>query len=323
MKRYNNLFEQIIDIDNLYLAHNNARRGKSHYSEVQQIDKDPLYYCQQIRDLLINDNYSISNYQTKIITEPKERLIYILPYYPDRIIQHAILQIIGPLFDKIFIHTSYAAQKGKGLHEASYKLREYLKDYHNTQYFLKFDIQKFYPSIDHDTLKKKIIKKIKCKKTLKLLFHIIDSTFTGIPIGNYISQYFGNIYLNDLDHYIKEILHCKYYIRYCDDGVILSKNKETLQLIKIKIYNFLKTLKLILNSNTFITKISTGINFLGYVHYHNYTRIRSSIKKSMIHKLKHPSINHQQSMASYYGWCKHANCKSLLSSHPILIYNIN
>ena len=96
MKRYNNLFEKIIDIDNLLLAHYNARKGKTHYSEVQEIDKDPIFYCEQIQQMLINNTYNVSNYRIKEIYEPKHRIIYILPYYPDRIIQHAIMQVNYP-----------------------------------------------------------------------------------------------------------------------------------------------------------------------------------------------------------------------------------
>ena len=117
MKRYGNLFEKIIDIDNLLLAHYNARKGKTHYSEVQEIDKDPLFYCHQIQQMLLNNQYIVSNYRIKEIYEPKHRIIHILPYYPDRIIQHAIMQIINPIFESTFISTSYAARKGKGLHK--------------------------------------------------------------------------------------------------------------------------------------------------------------------------------------------------------------
>jgi retron-type reverse transcriptase len=318
MKRHGNLFEQIVNLDNLLLAHYNARKGKTHYSEVQQVDKDPIHYCQQIQNMLINNNYIISEYRNKTITEPKERLIYILPYYPDRIIQHAILQIIGPIFERTFIHTSYAARKNKGLHEASYKLREYLQDTTNTQYFLKFDIKKFYPSIDHQILKEKISNKIKCKETLNILFHIIDSTDSGIPIGNYISQYFGNIYLNDFDHYLKEKLKCKYYIRYCDDGIILSKCKEWLIKIKSCIINNLNVIKLKLHSKTFIASTSVGVDFLGYIHFHQYNKLRKHIKLNMIREVNNPSHNHIQSLSSYYGWCTHANTKQLLQKYNIL-----
>ena len=317
MKRYGNLFEQIVNLDNLLLAHYNARKGKTHYSEVQEIDKDPIFYCEQIQQMLLNNQYIVSNYRIKEIYEPKHRIIHILPYYPDRIIQHAIMQIINPIFESTFISTSYAARKGKGLHEASYKLRQYLQDKSNTLYCLQFDIQQFYPSINHNILKLFINKKIKCKQTLNLINIIIDSNNPGIPIGNYISQLFGNIYLNELDHYIKEQLHCKYYIRYCDDGIILDKYKYNLINIKQLISLYLHKIYLTLKSSTIIYPSYIGIDFLGYIHYNHYTKLRKSIKLKMIKTLKHIHIinNPISVIASYKGWLIHCNGKTLYNKY--------
>jgi retron-type reverse transcriptase len=318
MKRYNNLFEKIIDIDNLLLAHYNARKGKTHYSEVQEIDTDPIFYCKQIQQMLLNNQYTVSEYRIKEIYEPKHRIIHILPYYPDRIIQHAIMQIINPIFESTFIHTSYAARKGKGLHDASYKLREYLQDKSNTLYCLQFDIQQFYPSINHNILKSFINKKIKCKQTLNLINTIIDSNNPGIPIGNYISQLFGNIYLNELDHYIKEQLQCKYYIRYCDDGIILDHSKYNLINIKQLISLYLHKIYLTLKSTTIIFPSYIGINFLGYIHYNQYIKLRKSIKLKMIKTLKNLHIttkNPISIIASYKGWLIHCNGKTLYNKY--------
>lgn len=317
MKRHGNLFEQIVNLDNLLLAHYNARKGKTHYSEVQEIDTDPIFYCKQIQQMLINNKYDVSNYRIKEIYEPKHRIIYILPYYPDRIIQHAIMQIINPIFESTFIYTSYAARKGKGLHDASQKLYGYLQDKHNTLYCLQFDIHQFYPSINHNILKSFINKKIKCKQTLNLINTIIDSNKLGIPIGNYISQLFGNIYLNELDHYIKEQLHCKYYIRYCDDGIILDKYKYNLINIKQLIKTYVQKIYLTLKSSTIIYPSYIGIDFLGYIHYNNYTKLRKSIKLKMIKTLKHIHIinNPISVIASYKGWLIHCNGKTLYNKY--------
>jgi len=166
-------------------------------------------------------------------------------------------------------------------------------------------------------LKSFINKKIKCKQTLNLINTIIDSNKLGIPIGNYISQLFGNIYLNELDHYIKEQLHCKYYIRYCDDGIILDKYKYNLINIKQLIKTYVQKICLTLKSSTIIYPSYIGIDFLGYIHYNNYTKLRKSIKLKMIKTLKHIHIinNPISVIASYKGWLIHCNGETLYNKY--------
>ena len=198
MKRHNNLFDKIVDKDNLLLAYKKAKKHKNWQQKVIRVEKDLDNLIEGLRLSLINGTYKTAEYRTKKIYEPKERTIYVLPFYPDRIVHHAIMNILEPIWDNLFISDSYACRNGKGQHKGSQKCMEFVR---KNKYCLKCDISKFYPSINHEILKLIIRKKIKCKRTLNLLDTIIDSIDgeTNIPIGNYLSQWFGNLYLNELD----------------------------------------------------------------------------------------------------------------------------
>ena len=220
MKRYGNLYEKICDLDNLKLAHKNAQKGKGWYKEVKEINANPDYYLKKLQNMLINKIYKTSEYETFMKNDTgKERKIYKLPYYPDRIAQWAILQVIEPILVKNFITDTYSAIPGRGIHKALHRIEKAIQtDVKGTQYCLKIDAKKYYPSINHEILKNKYRKLFKDKDLIWLLDEIIDSTpgDTGIPIGNYISQYSGNFYFSSFDHWIKEEKHIKYYFRYMD-----------------------------------------------------------------------------------------------------------
>jgi retron-type reverse transcriptase len=278
MKRYGGLFAKIVALDNIRLAHKKAKKGKAHYVEVQQIEKNLDKYLLEIQDILINKTFKTAEYQIKTIFEPKKRTIYKLPYFPDRIIHHAIMNIIQPIWDKVFIYDLYSAIPGKGLHRGIARLHQFMKDKENSTYCLKFDIKNFYPSISQEVLYNLVARKIKCKNTLWLLEDVIHSPDgkMNLPIGNYLSQYFSNIYLNWFDHWLKEEKGMKYYIRYCDDGVILHKSKEILNMLlaEIEIY-FRDKLELELNPKTQIFPVDKrGIDFLGYCSFRDYTLLR-------------------------------------------------
>lgn len=314
MKRINNLFDKITDINNIILADKKARKGKTQTYGVKKHDLDAYNRNIQIRQSLIDGTYKTSEYDVFTIYEPKERKIYRLHYDPDRIVHHAIMNVLEPIWINIFTKDTYSCIKNRGIHLLSKRLKKDLKDIKGTKYCAKMDIRKFYPSIDHDILKKIIRKKIKDKKVLKLLDEIIDSA-NGVPIGNYLSQFFANLYLAYFDHWIKEELQVKYYYRYADDIVLLSNNKQQLRnwLIAIKFY--LKyNLKLELKSNYQIFPVDKrGIDFVGYKFYHTYILLRKSIKKKLF-----KNINNIKSFPSYIGWLKYCNSKNLLSK----IYNI-
>jgi len=310
MKRYGNLFSKIYAMDNLVEAHRNARKGKTHYSEVKMVDANPEKYLLLIQDILINKTYHTSKYRTFTkIDKKKEREIFALPYYPDRIIQWAIVQVLEPVWMKTFIKGTYSSLKGRGIHKALLDLKQDLNDGVGTKYCLKMDIKKFYPSIDHDILKTIIRRKIKDPNVLAILDEIIDSA-PGVPIGNYLSQYFGNLYLNGFDHWIKEEKQVKYYYRYCDDSIILAPDKQALHQLRTEIQVYLsENLNLELKSNyqVFPTNIR-GIDFVGYRSFSNYTLVRKSIARNMKKKLTPlqgmPDLTpHDQNViGSYHGW---------------------
>ena len=320
MKRYNNLFDKIVSLDNLYLADKKARRNKSSRKDIKEFDQNKEELLKKLQQNLINGTYKTSEYNTFIIREPKERLIFRLPYYPDRIVHHAVMNIMEPIWVSIFIKDTYSCIKHRGIHEALHNVKEALKDVDNTTYCLKLDIRKFYPSIDHEVLKSIIRKKIKDWKLLQLLDEIIDSS-EGVPIGNYLSQFFANLYLSYFDHWVKEDKNIKYYYRYADDIVILYKDKESLQTLLRDIKQYLKdNLKLQLKNNYQVFPVeSRSIDFVGYKIYHNFTLVRKALKKRYCKKnakLNKRSTNYKyyrRKMASYIGWFKHANCYSLLT----------
>lgn len=317
MKRFGYLFEKVYDIENLKLAHKNAKKGKKYYKEVKMVDSNEEYYLEWLSYILKNKEYKTSKYEvfTKRTDNGKMREIYKLPYYPDRIVHHAIIQVIGDIWVKTLIRDTFSSIKGRGIHDGFKRLRIALRDKENTKYCLKLDIKKYYQSIPNEKLKSVIRLKIKDKNLLYLLDEIISST-KGVPIGNYLSQYFGNLYISDIDHKIKSIN--KYYFRYCDDIVILAKNKESLHSIFDTLKYELELKGLTIKSNWQIFPVKDrGIDFLGYRFFHDYILLRKSIKMRMKRKFNRllkgkrsiKSIN--SSVMSYWGWMKFGNCKNL------------
>lgn len=310
MKRYNNLYEKIYNLDNLILADRKARIGKSNKKEIIEFDKNKHQNLINLQNKLINNNYKTSEYHIFKIYEKKERVIYKLPYYPDRIVHHAIMNILESIFVSTFINNTFNCIKKRGILGAHKAVKKSLKDKYNTKYCLKLDIKKFYPNINNNILKLLLRKKFKDNDLLKLLNEIIDST-QGLPIGNYLSQYLANFYLSYFDHWIKENKQMKYYFRYCDDIVILHNNKEYLHKIFKDIEYYLKiNLKLEIKNNYQIYPVrSRGIDFVGYKFYHHYILLRKSIKKNYIKMIKYN--NNIKSKASYKGWLDHCNSINL------------
>jgi RNA-directed DNA polymerase len=311
MKRKNNLFQQIISIENLHLADAHARKGKGHQYGVKTHIKNADNNIQALHEMLQSKSYHTSEYTTFKVYEPKERLVFKLPFFPDRIMHHAIMIILEPIFNSLFTADTYSCIKGKGIHAAANGVKKALQDKTNTQYCLKLDIKKFYPSVDHIILKQLLRKKFKDQDLLWLLNEIIDSA-DGLPIGNYLSQYFANFYLTYFDHWIKETMQVKYYFRYADDIVILSSNKPHLHELNFEIKSYLNTnLKLEVKGNYQVFPVEIrGIDFVGYRFYHTHTLLRKSIKKRFAKAVaKHKNKN---TIAAYNGWTKHCNSKNLL-----------
>ena len=311
MKRVGNLYSKIYDMDNLKLAHQNAKKGKGWYQEVNMVDEYPDKYLGMLQKMLIEKTYNTSEYETFVKHDSgKDRLIFKLPYFPDRICQWAILQVIEPYLLKHFIKGTYSAIPGRGIHSCLQDLDKAVQgDIPGTQYCLKLDARKYYPSINHSILKNKYRRMFKDPDLIWLLDEIIDSTpgETGIPIGNYISQYSGNFYLSDFDHWVKEVKHMKYYFRYMDDIVILGSSKEELHQLRKDIDEyFRKNLKLKVKDNwqVFPTFVR-GVDFVGYRTFLNYKLLRKSTCKQMkqkMNKLQKKCIRDNQDM-NYSEWC--------------------
>lgn len=304
MKRYGNLYHKIIDIDNLRLAHKNARKNKTKYKEIVEVDKDPEYYIQELHKMLIEGSYKCSPYEKFIKNDSgKEREIFRVPYYPDRILQHAIMQIVEPIWKKTLINDTFQAIKGRGVHKCKKKV-EHVVQKLGYKYCLQIDVKKFYPSINNKLLKNTVRKKIKCTKTLKLLDAIIEG-HDGVPIGNYISQYFANLVLSDIDHYCKEKLGAKYYYRYCDDIMVISNSKEYLQMLRVEINRLLNDKGLAMKSNYQVYKITKdrGVNCFGFTIYPDTTKLRRSIVNAFSKCCLGSEI--ELTLPAYYGWIKH------------------
>jgi RNA-directed DNA polymerase len=318
MKRIGNLYQKIYSLENLILAEKNARKGKSKQKGVKSFDLNKEDNLINLHHVLLNKEYKTSPYKIFKVFDGKEREIFQLPYYPDRITHHGIMNVLEKIFVKTFVSDTYSCIKKRGIHHCLRKLNSSLKDVKNTTFCLKMDIKKFYPSIDNALLKKLLRKKFKDVELLYLLDEIIDSNEQGQPIGNYLSQYFANFYLTYFDHYIKEILKIKSFFRYCDDIVILGNNKEELRNDLIRIIDYLQdNLKLRLSNYQIFPVKSRGIDFVGYKCYHyGEVYLRDSIKKRYIKMMKYN--RNPKSEASYKGWLQHANCINLRNKYERL-----
>lgn len=311
MKRINNIYHKICSIENLQLADVKARKGKADQYGIKQHDKNQAANISALHATLINKTYSTSPYTTFTIFEPKERIIFRLPYFPDRITHHAVMNVLEPVFTAMFTADTYSCIKKKGIHGAARAVKKTLKDVPGTKYCLKLDIKKFYPSVDHEILKQILRRKFKDVDLLWLLDGIIDSA-DGLPIGNYLSQYLANFYLTYFDHWLKETLGVKYYFRYADDLVILHHSKPYLHQLLASIREYLQTkLHLTVKDNYQVFPVdSRSIDFVGYRFYHTHILLRKSIKQNfarMIARRKNAA-----SIASYYGWAVHCNSKHLI-----------
>ncbi len=310
MKRKSNLYPQIYSMDNLLLADKKAAKGKTSQYGVHVHAANKEANLLALQSMLVNKTYQTSPYTTFKVYEPKERDVYRLPYFPDRILHHAIMNFLEPIFIRCFTANTYSCIKGKGIHAAANDVKRALKDVSNTTYCLKMDITKFYPNVDHDILKTLLRRKFKDDDLLWLLDEIIDSA-DGVPIGNYLSQYFANFYLTYFDHWLKETKRVKYYFRYSDDLVILSGSKEELHALLADIKEYLLVnLKLHVKGNYQVFPVAArGIDFVGYKMYHTHTLLRKSIKQRFARMLK--SRPNKHSIASYMGWVKHCNSINL------------
>lgn len=320
LKRHGNLWDKITDPENIYLAYRAARKSKGDRHCVKEFERNLDANLAAIRQSLINKTFSTAPYTVKEIHEPKRRMIYILPFAPDRIVQHALMRVVEPIWDKLMISTSYACRKGMGIHAASRQTMEFVR---NNEWVLQCDISKFYPSIRHDVVFDIVQRKIKCPDTLWLLKDIIYSIDGGVnvPIGNYTSQWLGNLYLNELDMLLKHEYRVKNYVRYCDDFILFDNDKGRLKHLAGAITDFCQNRLGMKLSCCDLYPVRHGVDFVGYRHFRGYVLLRKSTAKRMKKRLKslpwlykHKRINvdqYRSSIASFGGWLKWANTHNL------------
>lgn len=330
MKSFKNLYPQIYEFKNLWLAARKAQKGKRYLPYVLDFNREFEKNLLMLQDQLHKKTYQPGAYQTFYIYEPKRRMISAAPYR-DRIVHHALCNVIEPLFEKTFIYDSYANRKGKGTHRAILRYQAYTRKY---AYVLKCDLSLFFPSIDHQILKKEIFRKIACQETRQLIEKIIDNSNSqqetgfyfpgddffspyqrrkGIPIGNLTSQFWANVYMNPFDHWVKDQLGLP-YLRYVDDFAIFSNDKSSLHRLKNKIQLFLNDYRLCLHpAKSRVHQIKEGLPFLGHRVFPTYRllkkdnlkRFRNRMKKR-IAALKSGKINGSFFQNSLQSWLAHA-----------------
>lgn len=292
MKTHKNLYHQIYSFSNILAAAEKAKKGKKLTEQITEFHFDMETNLLELSRELGHKTYQPGEYKTFYIHDPKKRMISAAPYQ-DRVVHHALCNVIEPLFERTFIFDSYANRKGKGTHKAIERFQYFARIY---RYVLKCDIKKFFPSIDHQILKKEIQWKIRCQDTLWLIDRIIDNSNPqeehivwfpgddlktpverrkGLPIGNLTSQFWGNVYMNRFDHYMLEVLRVDGYIRYVDDFVIFSDDKARLHRIRKEISRYLTTLRLIVHPDkTQVFSTRKGVPFLGFMIFPDFRYVR-------------------------------------------------
>lgn len=346
MKRIGNLYDKIISVENLRLADIKARRGKHHTYGVRYHDRNREANILALHEALLTRTYKTSPYEVFTIFEPKERLIYRLPYYPDRIVHHAIMNVLEPIWVSVFTHNTFSCVKGRGVEGCARSVERHIRKYRGRPlYVLKIDLKKFYPSIPHSTLKKAVRWKIKDKRLLWLIDEIIDSVNgtphpvrkgevcngESLPIGNYLSQYLANLVLAQFMHKVNE----EWKIdadEYADDLTFYRDNSGELhKSLHTLIMPYLETklgLKVKENWQIFPVaknrqdKHGRALDFVGYKFYREQKLIRKSIKQNFCRAVARlnkqvppPSMErYKQGICSWLGWAQHSNSKHLLKT---------
>lgn len=331
MKRLDGIWATVTSFENLLRAYRKARRGKRSKPGVSEFGLNLERELLALQRSLLEGTYQPGEYQLFTIYERKPRVIAAAPFR-DRVVHHAVMQMIEPPLDRTFISDSYACRRGKGVHAAVDRYQAWAQSY---RYVLKMDIQQYFPSINHDVLKEKLRRRIKDTQVLDLFDRIIDSSpqstagpqyfpgddlftsldrRTGIPIGNLTSQFFANLYLDDFDRYVKQVVKVRPYLRYVDDMVMLGQDKHRLAEIRVAVQERLATDRLHLHPRkAHISPVADGLNLLGYVIYPARRRLRSDNGHRFARKFREMAKTYQvgrlewsRVAASTQSWIGHA-----------------
>ena len=336
MKTAKNLFTQIISFENLLCAAQKAALGKRERGYVLAFFAKLEDHLFELADELSSFRYQPRGYRTFTIYEPKKRMISSAPFR-DRVVHHALMNIVGPVLEKSFIYDNYANRIGKGTHRAIRRYQIFLREF---DFALKCDIKKYFPSIDHAILKSMIHRRIKDEKTLWLVDKIIDNSneqefvgdyfpgdtlFSplerrkGLPIGNLTSQCFANFYLDQFDHFVKEELGCKGYLRYVDDFVLFDNSKQRLKDWQMRTTFYLEKLRLKMNpARAMLYPCTIATSFLGQVVHRSHRRLFGKnvrqFKKRLKDWEKRSPENIDQRVASWLGHARQADTRGLRSA---------
>ncbi len=331
MKQLDGIWETVTSFANLLQAYRNARRGKRSKPGVAEFGLNLERELLALQRSLHEGTYQPGKYRLFTIYERKPRVIAAAPFR-DRVVHHALMQIIEPTIDRTFISDSYACRKGKGVHVAVDRYQAWAQTY---RYVLKMDIQQYFPTIDHDLLKEKLQRRIKDARVLALLDRIVESSpqstaepyyfpgddlltpldrRVGIPIGNLTSQFFANLYLDDFDQYIKQALKVRPYLRYVDDMVVLGDDKGRLDEIRAAVRERLASNRLRLHPRKAnVSPVADGLNLLGYIIYPARRRLRSDNGHRFARKFRDMAKAYQMGrlewsrvVASTQSWIGHA-----------------
>jgi retron-type reverse transcriptase len=318
MKKCICTYQDIISTENLFTAWEEFVKGKRSKADVEDFQVNLAHNVLALHRDLVGKTYTHGSYEHFTVTDPKRRDIH-KASVRDRLLHHALHQHLYPFFDTVFIHDSYASRKEKGMHKAMEQFTKYARIVSNnhtkTAWVLKCDIKKFFASVDHTILIHLLVKRIQDRDIVALLTNVIDSFHTtqkkGIPLGNLTSQLFANVYLDQFDQHVKPELRVKHYIRYADDFVFLSHNRDHLRALLPKVSHFLTDeLKLTLHpKKVSVSTITSGVDFLGWTHFPDHRTLRTSTKRRLLKKLQgEPSEATRQ---SYLGLLKHGNGRKI------------
>ena len=326
---FTHTYDDIISVENLLEAWKEFRKGKRKKLDVLEFQTDLIQHIHQLHRDLVSQTYRHGGYHHFRIADPKPRDIH-KASVRDRLLHHALYRQLYPFFDRTFIYESYSCRVGKGTHKAMNRFRtcayQVSKNHTRTAWVLKCDIRKFFSSIDHQTLLAILERYIPDQNILRLLREVVSSfeghqmsvtlgsptSPKGLPLGNLTSQLLVNIYMNEFDQYVKHKLKAKHYIRYADDFVLLSHNKQELEQVLRYIVVVLRArLKLELHPDkVFIKTFASGIDFLGWVHFPGHRILRTSSKRRMFRR----AVGLEKDspvVKSYLGLLSHGNAEKL------------
>jgi len=340
MKTYKNIYKKIYSYDNLYLAYRRARKGKSKMPYVKEFEENLENNILELRLELITFNYCPRPLDNFILKDPKTRKIS-RSHFRDRVIHHAIVNVIKEIFEKRFIHDSCANQIGKGNIFSIKRLekfsRKVTKNFTSEAFCLKADIKHYFQEVNHDILLTILNKKIRDKNFVWLIRKILENSSKsekhkpndkGMPLGNLTSQFFANVYLNELDYFIKHELKASYYIRYVDDFVILHKDSRKLKEWMKSIIKFLmKKLNLELHpQKSKIFNLSKGVDFVGFRNFYHFRFLRKRNFFNMLNKIDNYQenlISTEKMMEIFQGWNAYAKWANTYNLRKDVLARIN